>query len=93
MKLNFDVDDLTPVVYIAETMTLGELNKFIEKEKARGSSDINRYLVVKYRKYSLPVSAFILTIIAVSVSSIETSRRNGSEPCFGNCLSFYLYLF
>lgn len=71
----FDMDDLTPVEYIAETLPYGELNSFIKKEKARGSSNIGRYEVVKYKKWSLPVSVFILTIIAVAVSSIK--RRGG----------------
>ncbi len=71
----FDMDDLTPVEYIAETLPYGELNNFIKKEKARGSSNIGRYEVVKYKKWSLPVSVFILTIIAVAVSSIK--RRGG----------------
>jgi lipopolysaccharide export system permease protein len=71
----FDLDDLTPVNYIAETKTYGDLTAFIEKEKAKGSSNIGRYEVVKYRKWSLPVSIFILTIIAVAVSSIK--RRGG----------------
>ena len=44
----FDIEDLTPVVYIAETLPLNELNKFIDKERARGSSNINVYLVVLY---------------------------------------------
>jgi lipopolysaccharide export system permease protein len=34
---NFDLEDLAPVVYIAETLSLGKLNAFI-KRKARGSS-------------------------------------------------------
>lgn len=93
MKLNFDVDDLTPVVYIAETMTLGELDKFIEKEKVRGSSDINRYLVVKYRKYSLSVSAFILTIIAVSVSSMKRRGGMGVNLALGIALAFTFIFF
>ncbi len=71
----FDLDDLTPVSYIAETLQYGELNSFIEKEKKRGSSNIGRYEVVKYKKWSLPASIFILTIIAVAVSSIK--RRGG----------------
>lgn len=71
----FDMDDLTPVEYIAETLSYSDLNKFINKEKARGSSNIGRYEVVKYKKWSLPVSVFILTIIAVAVSSIK--RRGG----------------
>ncbi len=71
----FDLDDLTPVKYIAETLNYVELNKFIEKEKARGSSFINRYEVVRNKRWSIPVSIFILTIIAVAVSSKK--RRGG----------------
>lgn len=71
----FDMEDLTPVEYIAETLAYGDLNHFIEKEKSRGSSNIGRYEVVKYKKWSLPVSIFILTIIAVAVSSVK--RRGG----------------
>ena len=71
----FDLDDLTPVTYIAETLPYNELNNFIKKEKSRGSSNIGRYEVVQYKKWSLPVSVFILTIIAVAVSSIK--RRGG----------------
>ena len=56
-------------------MSYSELNDFIKKEKERGSSNIGRYQVVQFKKWSLPVSVFILTIIAVSVSSIK--RRGG----------------
>lgn len=72
---SFSMEDLTPVTYIAETLNFTELNDFIKKEKARGSSYINRYEVVRYKRWSLPVSAYILTIIAVAVSSVK--RRGG----------------
>ncbi len=72
---SFELEDLTPVEYIAETLNYTELNSFIEREKKRGSSYINRYEVVKYKRWSLPISAYILTIIAVAVSSIK--RRGG----------------
>ena len=72
---SFALEDLTPVNYIAETLNYSELNDFIEKERARGSSNINRYEVVRYKRWSLPVSAYILTIIAVAVSSVK--RRGG----------------
>ncbi len=72
---SFTMEDLTPVMYIAETLNFTELNDFIKKEKARGSSYINRYEVVRYKRWSLPVSAYILTIIAVAVSSVK--RRGG----------------
>ncbi|MCR9183087.1 MAG: LptF/LptG family permease [Flavobacteriaceae bacterium] len=71
----FELEDLTPVNYIAETLNYSELNTFIEKERLRGSSNINRYEVVRQKKWSLPVSAYILTLIAVAVSSKK--RRGG----------------
>lgn len=91
-KFNFEPDDLTPVIYVAETMTLGELNRFIEKEKARGSGNINTYLVVKYKKYSIPISAFILTIIAVAVSSMKRRGGMGINLAVGISLAF-IYIF
>lgn len=91
-KFNFELDDLTPVVYIAETLNMTDLNKFIEKEKKRGSANINTYLVVKYRKYSIPVSAFILTIIAVAVSSMKRRGGMGINLALGIAIAF-IYIF
>jgi lipopolysaccharide export system permease protein len=92
-KFNFRPDDLTPVIYAAETMTLGELNRFIDKEKHRGSGNINAYLVVKYKKYSIPVSAFILTIIAVAVSSMKRRGGMGINLALGIALAFTFIFF
>jgi lipopolysaccharide export system permease protein len=75
MKFPFELEDLTPVEYAAETKTYGELLDFIAAEKRRGSSNIGRYEVVKLKKWSLPVSIYILTIIALAVSSVK--RRGG----------------
>jgi lipopolysaccharide export system permease protein len=89
----FDLEDLTPVIYIAETLTVGELNEFIDKERERGSSNIDTYLVVLYRKYSLPVSAFILTIIAVAVSSMKRRGGMGMNLAIGIGLAFTFIFF
>lgn len=93
LTLDFDIDDLTPVIYAAETMSLRDLNNFIEKEQMRGSSNINTYLVVKYKKYSGPVSAFILTIIAVSVSSMKRRGGMGVNLAIGIALAFTYVFF
>ena len=93
MKFKFDIEDLTPVVYIAETLMPHELDEFIEKERQRGSSTINTYLVVKYRKYSVPVSAFVLTIIAVAVSSMKRRGGMGVNLAIGIAVAFsYVFL-
>lgn len=88
----FSLDDLTPVSYIAETKNLFELNEFIEKERKKGSPNINRYLVVKYKRWSLPISAFILTIIAVAVSSMKRRGGMGVNLALGISLAF-IYIF
>lgn len=89
---NFDLEDLTPVIYIAETLTLPELYRFIDKEKARGNANIDVYLVVLYKKFSLPVTAFILTLIAVSVSSMKRRGGMGVNLAIGISLAF-VYVF
>ena len=85
---SFDIEDLAPTVYIAETLPLGKLNAFIDKEQKRGSSNISSYLVVLYKKYSIPVSAFILTIIAVAVSSMKRRGGMGINLAIGIGLAF-----
>lgn len=90
---SFDLEDLAPVVYIAETLTLDKLNAFIDKEKARGSSNINVYMVVLYKKYSVPISAFILTIIAVSVSAMKRRGGMGMNLTIGIAIAFSFVFF
>lgn len=88
MKFNFLPEDLTPVIYAAETMNIVELNKFITKERQRGNSNMDTYLVVLYKKFSLPISAFILTIIAVSVSSMKRRGGMGVNLAIGIVIAF-----
>ena len=90
---SFDLDDLTPVEYIAETLDYNQLTKFIDKEEARGSSNIGRYQLVKHKKWSLPVSVFILTIIAVAVSSIKRRGGMGINLAFGISLAMVFVFF
>ena len=90
---SFDLEDLTPVEYIAETLTTPDLRNFIAKEKERGSSYINRYEVVLYKRFSLPVSAYILTIIAVSVSAMKRRGGMGVNLAFGISLAFIFIFF
>lgn len=90
---NFEVDDLVPVIYAAETKMYGELKQFIQKEEARGSSNVGRFKLVLYRKWSLPVSVFILTIIAVAVSSIKRRGGMGVNLAMGICIAMVFVFF
>jgi len=91
--LPFEFDELTPESYIAETLNYTELNEFIEKERRRGSGNINRYLVVAYKRWSIPISAFILTIIAVAVASFKRRGGMGVNLAVGITLAFIFIFF
>lgn len=91
--LSFHVDDLIPVIYAAETKMYGDLKQFIAKEEARGSSNVGRFKLVLYRKWSLPVSVFILTIIAVAVSSIKRRGGMGVNLAVGICIAMVFVFF
>jgi lipopolysaccharide export system permease protein len=89
---NFKISDLTPVSYIAETKNLIELNEFIEDQKRKGASNINTYVIVKYKRWALPFTAFILTFIAVGVSAAKRRGGMGVNLAFGICVAF-IYIF
>lgn len=92
LNFSFELEDLTPVEYAAETKSYGELLDFIAAEKRRGSPNIGRYEVVKLKKWSLPVSIYILTIIAVAVSSVKRRGGMGVNLAFGIAIAM-IYVF
>ena len=90
---DFAITDLAPVNYIAETLTFAELNEFIKDEKERGSVLINNHLLVRHKRWSIPISAFILTLIAVAVSSFKRRGGMGVNLAFGITLGFLFIFF
>lgn len=89
----FKIDDLTPVSYVAETKNLYQLNNFIEEQKRKGAANINTYVLVKYKRWALPITAFILTIIAVAVSSVKRRGGMGINLAFGILVAFIFIFF
>ncbi|NJB37998.1 LptF/LptG family permease [Croceivirga sp. JEA036] len=88
----FQLEDLTPVSYVADTKNLFELNEFIEDQRKKGAANINTYILAKYKRWSLPVAAFILTIIAVAVSSVKRRGGMGLNLLIGIALGM-VYIF
>ena len=76
-----------------EAMNLGELNRFIEEQKLQGAPDIDLYLIEKHRRFSFPFSAFILTLIGVSVSSKKVKGGIGMQLGIGLLISFSYIVF
>jgi len=89
----FEIQDLAPLNYLAETLSLGELNKFIAEEKRSGSPLIDVHLLVRHKRYAIPLSVFILTIIAVAVSSFKRRGGMGVNLAFGIITGFTFIFF
>jgi lipopolysaccharide export system permease protein len=90
--LNMLPEDYQVVDNVVETMTLPILNKTIETLKLRGVSTID-YEIEKHRRRSQPFSAFILTIIGVSLASRKIKGGIGFHLGLGLALSFSYILF
>ena len=89
---NFTPKDLINVDYLAKEMNSVELIRFISKSKERGISNLNTYLVELHKRTSLPVSSYILTFIAVALSSRKKRGGMGVNLAAGITLMF-IYVF
>jgi lipopolysaccharide export system permease protein len=89
----FEIKDLAPLNYQAETLSLGALNDFIAEEERSGSPLIDVHLLVRHKRYSIPLSVFILTIIAVAVSSFKKRGGMGVNLAFGIITGFTFIFF
>jgi lipopolysaccharide export system permease protein len=81
--LTLKPSDLGQRLNIATTMSFRELNKFIESERKKGSDKIVFYQIEKHQRTSYPFAAYILTIIAVSVSSRKIRGGIGAHLALG----------
>ncbi len=91
--LSFHPSDFKRRINIIDAMDTPALNKFISEEKMEGSANVNTYLVEKYRRVSIPIATFILTLIGVSLSSRKVRGGIGVQLGFGIGLSFTYILF
>ena len=90
---NFNIDDLSSLNYQAKTLNFFELNDFIDEERASGSPLLNDHLLEKNRRFSIPFSVIILTLLAVSVSSFKRRGGIGINLAFGISLAFIFIFF
>jgi lipopolysaccharide export system permease protein len=90
--LSLDLNAIAPVTYKAQTLNFFKLNEYIKQERENGSPLINSHLLVRHKRWSLPISAFILTLIAVAVASFKKRGGMGINLAMGIILAF-LYIF
>ncbi|MBE7690329.1 LptF/LptG family permease [Tenacibaculum piscium] len=77
---------------MAQEMKTPELIKFIEISKTRGIKNLNIYLVELYKRTSLPIACYFLTLIAVALAYKKKRGGVGINLTLGIFLMF-LYVF
>ena len=76
-----------------ETLTREELDGLITTQNMRGDANVMYALIEKNRRFTLPFSAFILTIIGVSLTSRKRRGGIGFNLALGIGLAFLYILF
>lgn len=69
-------------------MNMRELDDRIEKEEIRGTGVMSNLLLEKYKRFVYPLSAFVLTLMGVSLSSRKVRGGIGLPLGIGIFLSF-----
>lgn len=89
---NFEPKDLLYVDYLAREMPSLSLSSHIKQSENRGVKNLNNYKVELYKRTSLPISSFVLTLIAVTLASKKRRGGIGVNMAAGISLMF-LYVF
>ncbi len=86
--INLDVKELGRIEQTISTMKIGELNRFLEQQRTKGSDSINLIEVERHTRYAYPFATFILTLIGVSLSSRKVRGGTGLHIGIGIMLCF-----
>lgn len=85
--------DLRNDDYLKDQLSTPDLTEFIEREKIRGSENLNSLLFEKNNRDAIPASVVILTIIGVSLASRKVRGGSGAHIALGVVLSMVYILF
>lgn len=77
----------------APEMTNTQLRNYLERQKERGVGNIQAFADEYYKRYSMPLAAFIMTLIGVSLSSRKVRGGMGLHLGIGLALSALFVLF
>lgn len=92
LKLPFVAKEFYQAPTYKETMNTKALNKFIEKEKLKGSENLKFYYADKYRRTAVPIGTIILTLIAVAMTTHKNRGGIGLNIVFGLALAGIYFL-
>lgn len=86
--LNFKPKDFENSYRLVETLTLPELNNFINVQRMRGADNLEQYLIDKYERMTYPFAIIVLTLMGVIVSARKSRQGIGFQIALGFVLAF-----
>ena len=91
--INLDINELGRIHELIKTMTITELNSFLDQQRSKGSDAIALIEVEQQARFAYPIATFILTLIGVSLSSRKVRGGTGLHIGIGIALCFSYILF
>jgi len=91
--INLTLSDFKKTRDYESQLNYFELNDYIAMKRMRGDAQIKDALIEKHTRFAMPFSAFVLTIIGVSLSSRKKRGGIGWNLALGIALSFSYVLF
>ena len=91
--INLKPSEFTMIRDDIKTLNYSELRKYIAKEKLKGSTNIQEFVIEKHNRIAFPFATIVLTLIGVSLSSRKVRGGIGVHLGFGIALTFSYILF
>ncbi len=92
-NFNFGIREFYSSPSYAQQLNTPDLLKFIEKEKKAKSEHLSSHLIELHQRSSFPVATYILTIIAVCLTSNSSRKDTGINVIIGlTCAVSYFFL-
>ena len=91
--LNLYPKDFESTYRLAETLTLPELEDYIDERIERGADDVETYQTEKYERLMYPFAIIVLTIIGVIMSARKSRQGVGFQIALGFLLAFIYLIF
>ncbi len=76
-----------------ETLTLPELNDYIDNLRQRGADNVTTFIIEKYIRYMSPFSVIILVFIGLIMSSRKVRGGAGVQIAIGFLIAFIYIIF
>jgi lipopolysaccharide export system permease protein len=93
LKIGVSPEDFQPRYNVHQMLTLPQLERFIERERVKGTGGLEVYWMEYYERFTYPFAIIILTLMGVIVSARKNRNGIANQLVIGFVLCFVYYAF